>query len=187
MGLLTTEEAGRYLGKSPWWIRENIGTLGIPAMKVGRQWRFRLDDLDSWLEINRDASNRQSLLIMGGVFLLNDEVSNHFSKHSGNDFHAQFWQLSTYSQAKVKNRLSKRLSFLGNTQPCQKRGKSVRNWLTFKEVANELKIPLKSFYHYHYQGMGPKTSRYGRHLRVLETDLITWQQDRTVKEISRRS
>ncbi len=63
----------------------------------------------------------------------------------------------------------------------------MRNWLTFKEVANELKIPLKSFYHYHYQGMGPKTSRYGRHLRVLETDLITWQQDRTVKEISRRS
>jgi excisionase family DNA binding protein len=58
MGLLTTEEAGRYLGKSPWWIRENIGILGIPAMKVGRQWRFRLEDLDSWLAISRDASNR---------------------------------------------------------------------------------------------------------------------------------
>ena len=56
--LLTTQEVADYLGKSPWWIRENIGTLGIPAMKVGRQWRFRLDDLDSWLEINRDASNR---------------------------------------------------------------------------------------------------------------------------------
>lgn len=56
--LLTTQEVADYLGKSPWWIRENISTLGIPAMKVGRQWRFRLNDLDSWLEINRDASNR---------------------------------------------------------------------------------------------------------------------------------
>ena len=56
--LLTTQEVADYLGKSPWWIRENISTLGIPAMKIGRQWRFRLNDLDSWLEINRDASNR---------------------------------------------------------------------------------------------------------------------------------
>jgi excisionase family DNA binding protein len=56
--LLTTQEVAEYLGKSSWWIRENIGTLGIPAMKVGRQWRFRLEDLDSWLAISRDASNR---------------------------------------------------------------------------------------------------------------------------------
>ncbi|CAM8627212.1 excise, DNA binding domain, excisionase family [Candidatus Planktophila dulcis] len=53
--LLTTVEAGEYLGKSPWWIRENIGVLGIPAIKVGRQWRFRLEDLESWLDMNRAA------------------------------------------------------------------------------------------------------------------------------------
>ena len=53
--LLTTQEAGEYLGKSPWWIRENISTLGIPAIKVGRQWRFRQEELDKWLDLNRAA------------------------------------------------------------------------------------------------------------------------------------
>ena len=53
--LLTTQEAGEYLGKSPWWIRENISALGIPAIKVGRQWRFRQEELDKWLDLNRAA------------------------------------------------------------------------------------------------------------------------------------
>jgi excisionase family DNA binding protein len=54
--LLTTQEVAEYLGKSPWWIRENIGTLGIPAIKVGRQWRFTEEDVESWLNLNRVAS-----------------------------------------------------------------------------------------------------------------------------------
>jgi len=54
--LLTTQEVAEYLGKSPWWIRENIGTLGIPAIKVGRHWRYREEDLEGWLLLNRVAS-----------------------------------------------------------------------------------------------------------------------------------
>jgi len=53
--LMNTKEAAEYLGKSPWWIRENIGFLGIPAIKVGRHWRFRQEDLDDWLNLNRVA------------------------------------------------------------------------------------------------------------------------------------
>jgi excisionase family DNA binding protein len=51
--LLTTEEAADYLGKSSWWLRENISRLGIPAIKLGRQWRFKEDELDGWLDENR--------------------------------------------------------------------------------------------------------------------------------------
>jgi excisionase family DNA binding protein len=51
--LLNTEETGERLGKSSWWVRENISRLGIPAIKVGRQWRFREDELDEWLELHR--------------------------------------------------------------------------------------------------------------------------------------
>jgi excisionase family DNA binding protein len=51
--LLTSEQAGQYLGKAPWWIRENIGPLVIQAIKVGRQWRFRKEDLDKWLDIHK--------------------------------------------------------------------------------------------------------------------------------------
>ncbi len=53
--LMTTEQAGELLYKSPWWIRENIGLLGIPAVKVGRQWRFKREELERWLELNRAA------------------------------------------------------------------------------------------------------------------------------------
>ena len=54
--LLTTQEVAELLGKSPWWIRENIETLGIPAIKVGRQWRYREDDIEGWLMLNQVAS-----------------------------------------------------------------------------------------------------------------------------------
>jgi excisionase family DNA binding protein len=54
--LLTTQEVAEDLGKSPWWIRENIGALGIPAIKVGRHWRFDEKDIESWLMLNRVAS-----------------------------------------------------------------------------------------------------------------------------------
>ena len=56
----------------------------------------------------------------------------------------------------------------------------MRNWLTFKEVADELKIPLKTIYGYHYRGLGPKVTRFGRHLRVLETDLLEWQKESVI-------
>jgi excisionase family DNA binding protein len=54
--LLTTQEVAELLGKSPWWIRENIEILGIPAIKVGRQWRYREDDIEGWLLLNQVAS-----------------------------------------------------------------------------------------------------------------------------------
>ncbi len=53
--LLTTQEVAECLGKSPWWIRENIRTLGIPAIKVGRHWRFDQQEIESWLMLNRVA------------------------------------------------------------------------------------------------------------------------------------
>ena len=51
--LLNTEETGERLGKSSWWVRENIPRLGIPAIKVGRQWRVIEDELEEWLELHR--------------------------------------------------------------------------------------------------------------------------------------
>ncbi len=58
----------------------------------------------------------------------------------------------------------------------------MRKWLTFKEVASELQIPLKSLYFYHYQGKGPNYSQYGKHLRVLEEDLIAWEKEMSNKQ-----
>jgi excisionase family DNA binding protein len=44
-----TKDAAEYLGKSPQWVRENIYSLGIPAHKLGNQWRFIPDEITLWM------------------------------------------------------------------------------------------------------------------------------------------
>lgn len=48
--IMTLKEVAKYLGLHPISIYRLIKTTNIPAMKVGGQWRFRKDLLDSWLQ-----------------------------------------------------------------------------------------------------------------------------------------
>jgi excisionase family DNA binding protein len=48
--LITTQEASNLLGKNSAWLRANRADLGIPAYKVGKQYRFKKSDIFSWLE-----------------------------------------------------------------------------------------------------------------------------------------
>lgn len=47
---ISIEDAAEYLGVSVVtirsWIREN---KGIPARKIGKQWKFRVSDLEKWV------------------------------------------------------------------------------------------------------------------------------------------
>ena len=54
--LLTTEEASSLLGKNSAWLRANRADLGIPAFKVGKQYRFKKSDIFYWLEKNATGS-----------------------------------------------------------------------------------------------------------------------------------
>jgi excisionase family DNA binding protein len=47
---LTTEEVLTYLKVTPRTIYRLIRTGELPAVRIGRQWRFRKDDLDAWLD-----------------------------------------------------------------------------------------------------------------------------------------
>jgi excisionase family DNA binding protein len=47
---LTTEEVLRYLKTTPRTIYRLIRDGKLPAVRVGRQWRFRRADLDQWVE-----------------------------------------------------------------------------------------------------------------------------------------
>jgi excisionase family DNA binding protein len=47
---LTTEEVLGYLRVTPRTIYRLIRSGELPAVRVGRQWRFRRRDLDEWLE-----------------------------------------------------------------------------------------------------------------------------------------
>lgn len=47
---LTTAEALTYLHTTPRTLYRRLADGGIPAMRIGHQWRFRKSDLDRWLQ-----------------------------------------------------------------------------------------------------------------------------------------
>ena len=59
-GFLTTEEVLEYLQVNLRTVYRLIKGGKIPAVRVGRQWRFRKTDIDSWLESQRPRSTRPS-------------------------------------------------------------------------------------------------------------------------------
>jgi excisionase family DNA binding protein len=59
-GFLTTEEVLEYLQVNLRTIYRLIKAGRIPAVRVGRQWRFRKRDIDAWLETQRPRHARAS-------------------------------------------------------------------------------------------------------------------------------
>ena len=57
---LTTEEVLEYLQVNLRTVYRLIKAGKIPAVRVGRQWRFRKRDIDAWLETQRPRSSRRS-------------------------------------------------------------------------------------------------------------------------------
>lgn len=48
------EELSEYLGISAVTIRSWIRSgKDIPAVRIGRQWRFRIEEIDEWIESGR--------------------------------------------------------------------------------------------------------------------------------------
>ena len=57
-GFLTTEEVLEYLQVNLRTVYRLIKAGKIPAVRVGRQWRFRKRDIDAWLESQRPRQAR---------------------------------------------------------------------------------------------------------------------------------
>src|SRR5829696_8478891 len=57
-GFLTTEEVLEYLQVNLRTVYRLIKAGKIPAVRVGRQWRFRKRDIDAWLETQRPRAGR---------------------------------------------------------------------------------------------------------------------------------
>src|ERR1700682_1074971 len=55
---LTTEEVLEYLQVNLRTVYRLIKAGKIPAVRVGRQWRFRKRDIDAWLDSQRPRSGR---------------------------------------------------------------------------------------------------------------------------------
>jgi excisionase family DNA binding protein len=82
-GFLTTEEVLEYLQVNLRTVYRLIKAGKIPAVRVGRQWRFRKRDIDAWLETQRPrsarptASTRQATPVAGRprILVVDDEAS----------------------------------------------------------------------------------------------------------------
>jgi excisionase family DNA binding protein len=54
---LTTEEVLTCLRVTPRTIYRLIKSGELPAIRIGRQWRFRRADLDEWIDRQRTAAS----------------------------------------------------------------------------------------------------------------------------------
>jgi excisionase family DNA binding protein len=54
--LLTVAEAATHLAVAESWLYDNWKPLGVPAIKLGRQLRFRRSALDTWLDGRQAAA-----------------------------------------------------------------------------------------------------------------------------------
>ena len=53
---INTDEVAEYLGVKATTIREWIKkNNGIPAHKIGRQWKFKKEELDEWVKSGKSA------------------------------------------------------------------------------------------------------------------------------------
>jgi excisionase family DNA binding protein len=55
MGILTLEDVAEYLRLSKNTVYNLSRNGKIPAIRVGNQWRFRMEDIDKWLESQKVA------------------------------------------------------------------------------------------------------------------------------------
>ena len=74
---LTTEEVLEYLNVNLRTVYRLIKAGSIPAIRVGRQWRFRKRDLDKWLDGQRigDAKSADPSQARSRILLVDDEES----------------------------------------------------------------------------------------------------------------
>lgn len=56
-GWVGIEEIASYLGVNKDTIRNWIRKSNIPACKIGRQWRFKKDEVDAWVKSGKSAIN----------------------------------------------------------------------------------------------------------------------------------
>ncbi|MGX1881022.1 helix-turn-helix domain-containing protein [Streptomyces sp. NPDC055287] len=54
--LVSVNELAEYLSVKPAWIYNNHRALGIPSRKVGGSLRFRLSEVDRWIDRECPAS-----------------------------------------------------------------------------------------------------------------------------------
>ena len=74
---LTTEEVLEYLQVNLRTVYRLIKAGKIPAVRVGRQWRFRKRDIDAWLDTQRPRGDRAPSTAVGRAALERLRLGNY--------------------------------------------------------------------------------------------------------------
>lgn len=57
---ISIDEAANHLGVKPVTIRDWIRKgKDVPAHKIGKQWKFRVSELDSWVQSGKSAEMKE--------------------------------------------------------------------------------------------------------------------------------
>lgn len=57
--LSTPDEIADYLSVSSAWVQEQARSGDIPAIKLGRYWRFRMSEIEAWLTARSSATYKR--------------------------------------------------------------------------------------------------------------------------------
>jgi excisionase family DNA binding protein len=57
--LVTPEHVASYLAVSEDWIAEQARAGEIPAIKLGRYWRFRMSEIEEWLTTKASSTYKR--------------------------------------------------------------------------------------------------------------------------------
>jgi excisionase family DNA binding protein len=55
-GLISAEECAAYLGVEMNWVYRNAKSGLIPSVKIGKYRKFRISEIDAWLDKQRKAA-----------------------------------------------------------------------------------------------------------------------------------
>ena len=59
--LLTCREVGELLGFSPAWVQDRFEDGSLPGFRIGGRLRFRLSEIEAWLETKRPDAGGEVL------------------------------------------------------------------------------------------------------------------------------
>lgn len=62
--VITTKKAAQFLGVHVETIRRLARTGSIPSFKVGKDWRFRMSDLQAWIDKNQTDFRKGRVLVV---------------------------------------------------------------------------------------------------------------------------
>lgn len=57
--LVTPEQVADHLAVSEAWVAEQARAGDIPAIKLGRYWRFRMSEIEAWLTSRSDSTYKR--------------------------------------------------------------------------------------------------------------------------------